>query len=779
MKLATKTLLVLMTILIIPLVIATISYDLNAPVDHLKTTASSVFFNWTVNSTTDTVNPMPSYLFITNQSNESQFILNKTIRYCLNNSVTGLNSTNNSCSTTVSGFNFGYLQWKVVTGEAATSPLVTGTNSYPFDTSDRAGNITSTNDGTYDTRDRAGNVTSNNAENYNTSDRFGTLTSTEETSYNTSEGNRTIEFTYTNASTTEFCNITFDPVHSLPVANVTAAINNNCNLTASGTGNFTVTTKTAGANEFIYITTGNATVTFGLSNLTNYTGSVNNSIMITYTLNGLTEFCNTTLTKSNSLSALEATNNITRLCNLTGISTNVINLNTNNTSGSEWIYFNNSSALGILGFDVGVNYTGSSNNTLNIDYTLNGLTESCAVTLTKNSTLLTSEAVSNITQVCNLTATDVSFTNLNTNNTSGSEWLYFNNSSALSIIGFLPGVNYTGSSNNTIIMDYTVNGTVESCTVSLSKSLTLPAADVADNITQTNMDCNVTATNTTILILTGSGFGEEEYINITGGTALGIIGLNISVTYGTQINSSDSTERWIRVMDGTPTSNHSLFRWLNDSGFIAMTLGKDDGNVWFAGVLNVSEIFRDGIELLELFYEKSSTYNKSEIESFNNTLYRSIQIEAFNDTLYRINQIEAFNDSLYKTTQIESMNVSIRTNISAIEAGNNTVTAWQNISSGSFTSGCPSGSGSTSAVTTIGTSNTCTDAWVDDTGGNMTGSLSLGGNNLSSIMVLNFTVRAEAPTGVLGIVYVDSTKNELCFYNGTGFINIVNGSACQ
>ena len=107
-----NVLLGLFILLIVPVVFGAIVYDLNSPVDLLQTTSSSVLFNWTINSTSSVDNPMPSYLFITNQSDESQFLLNQTVRYCLNNSVTGGNSTNNSCSVTVSGFNTGFYQWQ-------------------------------------------------------------------------------------------------------------------------------------------------------------------------------------------------------------------------------------------------------------------------------------------------------------------------------------------------------------------------------------------------------------------------------------------------------------------------------------------------------------------------------------------------------------------------------------------------------------------------------------------------------------------------------------------
>ena len=472
-----KLVISLLFLLLVPVVLGAIVYDIIVPADYYETTGTSVLFNWSVNSTSPIDNPMPSYLFITtNLSDENQFFLNYTKRYCLNYSY---QTSNNTCDTTVTGFVPGHYQWYVVTGEAAVAPTVMSTNAYP-----------------YDTRDRSANVTSTNAETYDTRDRVGTLTSTNGISYNTSAGNDTIDITYMNASTTEVCNVTLEQHNILPVANVTASINSACNLTAAGTGNFTITTKATGITEWIYIDSGNAT--------------------------------------------------------------------------------------GVLGLTTGTNYTGSANNTVGLNYTVAGATTKCEVSLAKSATLSSSDAFDNITAVCDLQGNGDTYVNLNTNSTGINEFIIFANGSALGLLGFTAGVNYTGTANNTLDLTYSVNGTVETCNVSLTKDSQWNTTDIITNMTQASNQCNLTLTNTTFLILNGSGYGEEEYITIASGSVLSILGLTVGTTYGSQINTT-SDSRWFEVQDSAPTSNYSLFRWINGSGFISMWLNKDTGDLSIAG----------------------------------------------------------------------------------------------------------------------------------------------------------------------------------------------------
>ena len=145
---------------------------------------------------------------------------------------------------------------------------------------------------------------------------------------------------------------------------------------------------------------------------------------------------------------------------------------------------------------------------------------------------------------------------------------------------------FNTTSNNIINLTYSVNGTTESCSVTLTEDSQLNASEVYSNFTQASASCNLTVTNTTFLTLTGSGYGAGESINITGGSASSILGLT-GIDYGTQTDSN-STARYIQVQDSTPGSNDSTTRWLNDSGFLAMSLGKDTGNLWIAGLFNMT-----------------------------------------------------------------------------------------------------------------------------------------------------------------------------------------------
>ncbi len=719
MKPAKLTLLILITlacILLLPMALGTLVYDFIIPADHFETTGTSVLFNWTTNSTSLIDNPMPAYLFITtNLSDENQFFLNYTKRYCLNYSY---QTSNNTCDTTVTGFLPGYYQWKVVTGESAVAPTTNGTNVYPFDTRDRAANVTSINTGLYDTSDRAANVTSSNAQTYNTSDRPGTLTSTAGgTTYNTSTGNISILNMYysINSSNREVCNVTLEQNEALPVANVTASINSACNLTVVGTGNFTITTKSEGATEFIYISDGNATVTLGLSNLTNYTGSVNNTLNFRYTnTSSGTEVCNATLSKSNALDVLDAITSITDGCNLTGtIKNSYLNLNTNANGVSEFIYFDASTANSILGFTEYINYSGTINNTLNFRYTnTSSGTEVCNVTFTKNATLLRSEAITTITDGCNLTGTDVSYINLNTNATGASEFIYFDASTVQGILGFTIGFNYTGSVNNTLDLTYSVNGSSETCNVSLNKDSQWNATDVITNMTQGSNQCNLTLTNTTFLILNGSGYGEEEYITIASGSALGILGLAVGTTYGSQINTTSDLS-WLQVREaGTVAGNYTFFTWLNDSGFLGMTLNKDTGDLWIAGVLNFS----------------------GEVISYASNLFtfgNNVLVEG------DVNITGVFNGNI-SSENVKDTPSLCTTNFAQIGSGPDNFSV-----------------------------STCADYWFNP------------GENITEVETINLTERSAAPgVTSVGMMYYDSDLNELCFYNSTAWIGVITHGAC-
>ncbi len=75
---------------------------------------------------------------------------------------------------------------------------------------------------------------------------------------------------------------------------------------------------------------------------------------------------------------------------------------------------------------------------------------------------------------------------------------------------------------------------------------------------------------------------------------------------------------------------------------------------------------------------------------------------------------------------------------------------WNNLTN--YPVACPG----SSAITNLDDSVTCTDAWVDAAGDNMTGNLSMEGNWIKDVHVEGFTLNATFPSGVSGD----------CFYVG-------------
>lgn len=137
----------------------------------------------------------------------------------------------------------------------------------------------------------------------------------------------------------------------------------------------------------------------------------------------------------------------------------------------------------------------------------------------------------------------------------------------------------TTSSNTSLNITYTVNGTVETCAPSLTSDHALPMANVTTIVAAA---CNVTVANTTTITLTGTGYGKREYIRIDDGTATAVIGFTIGTTYGTQ-DDRTSTSNWFQIEDST---NDTYFLWTNESGVNLMTLDKDSGDLWIYGSFN-------------------------------------------------------------------------------------------------------------------------------------------------------------------------------------------------
>ena len=263
------------------------------------------------------------------------------------------------------------------------------------------------------------------------------------------------------------------------------------------------------------------------------------------------------------------------------------------------------------------------NYTLNITYTNNTIIENCFVTLTQNESLGITEAMTNITDACNLTATNSSNAiNLTTYGTGSDENITFNsvNANATNILGFTTGTTYgldaifcnvtvsgfntgfykwyvrsldsqvnasiTGSNtesfntstNYSLNITYTVNASVENCIVELIQSDTLNVTSVLENITYA---CNLSGANVSgSVYLTTNGIGEDEYITINsaGSNASGILGLTIGTTYGTSTNST-SDIRWFEIKDAT---NETFFRWGNVTDDV-MWLNRNTGDLNISG----------------------------------------------------------------------------------------------------------------------------------------------------------------------------------------------------
>jgi len=135
------------------------------------------------------------------------------------------------------------------------------------------------------------------------------------------------------------------------------------------------------------------------------------------------------------------------------------------------------------------------------------------------------------------------------------------------------------TTNSSLSIAYTKNTTVEACTVTFSATDNITPLVAITNITAA---CNLTVTNTSnAFSITTQGVGGAEYINITG-NASGIFGLTTGIIKGTQNNYSTGGN-WFEILEGGASGNHTNFKWTNDSGFIAMTLHKDNGNLNVTG----------------------------------------------------------------------------------------------------------------------------------------------------------------------------------------------------
>jgi len=460
---------------------------------------------------------------------------------------------------------------------------MTSLNSEPYNTSDREAIVESTIGQFYNTTDMAAIVITTNSATFNTSDSPARLTGTTTAPYNNTPGNNTLNIGYTNNTVSEYCSVTLFINNSLSLLNVTTSINDACNLTASGTTSLILTTHYPGPGEWINLSTSNASTHLGLTTGYNYTGYSNNTVNMAYTNRTVVETCNVTLPKSNALSAVGLIANFTNgaSCNLSLTGDSVIRFNTHIGGSGEYIKFETGNALDILGLTSGITYTGYVNNTLNFKYSNRTITEICNVTFEKSDSLTLAHAASNISTKCNVSVSNVSTSSIyfTTLVTGPGEWIKFDASGTLGIMGFTQGVNYTGYANNTLNFEYSVNGTLEYCNVSLTKHTSLNASGVVGDIQNTG--CNVTMSNTSTVNILGTGYGNDEFIAFSYGTATDILGFS-GYDDGEQTNISSST-KWFEIQD-TDNLTVNNFMWLNDSGHEAMRLNKDTGDLTIFGM---------------------------------------------------------------------------------------------------------------------------------------------------------------------------------------------------
>jgi len=207
----------------------------------------------------------------------------------------------------------------------------------------------------------------------------------------------------------------------------------------------------------------------------------NDTLNITYTVNGTEENCLVTLS-----------NNLTN-ATITGTESSTFNTSTNYT--------------------------------LNLTFTKNGVEQDCDITFTQNDTLSINTVIRNVTDQCgNITATSAQqcaplcingFLKLTTQGVGMDEYINITGGNASGVLGFTTGVQYNGTD---------------------SISITNITSDI-------NTACNLTATNSSNKVkLTVTGFGTDEYINVTGNATVPLGFTSGSKIYGT--NGSNLTNIW-------------------------------------------------------------------------------------------------------------------------------------------------------------------------------------------------------------------------------------------
>ncbi len=200
----------------------------------------------------------------------------------------------------------------------------------------------------------------------------------------------------------------------------------------------------------------------------------------------------------------------------------------------------------------------TTNYTLTITYTVNGVEENCNIDFDKDGAVNITVVTTNVSTACNLTASNSSsFLKLTTTGVGSSEFINVSgNATGANFLNLSnTRVNGTQVSNNTLVFNYTINGVEESCNVTLDIGDSLTVTQVNDNITAV---CNVSASNSSgASLLTTKGHGEDEFINFLSGSGLTQIGFSTTIQRGTQDNSTSSTQ-WFQIRgsgDGNLTIN--------------------------------------------------------------------------------------------------------------------------------------------------------------------------------------------------------------------------------
>lgn len=193
-----------------------------------------------------------------------------------------------------------------------------------------------------------------------------------------------------------------------------------------------------------------ASITGGNLELFNF--SANNTLDITYTLNGSKEDCSVTLAGGTVSAATIGTNITAAGCNVTGSnSSGFLKIVTLGSGSDEYINVSgNATGPGILNLTSYVVYNGSqvSNNSLSLNYTINGDEQSCTATISLSDSVLVSEVISNITDSCNVSALNQSGAlNLTSKGQGSDEFILVIASSALPQLGISAGTN-SGSESN-------------------------------------------------------------------------------------------------------------------------------------------------------------------------------------------------------------------------------------------------------------------------------------------------------------------------------------------